>query len=34
MTARAVYKAFSRQMGGELKALDQLLGAEICRVIA
>lgn len=34
MTARAVYKAFSRQMGGEIKALDQLLGAEICRVIA
>lgn len=34
MTARAVYKAFSRQMGAETKALDQLLGAEICRVIA
>lgn len=34
MVARAIYKAFSRQMGGETKALDQLLGAEICRVIA
>lgn len=34
LVSRAVYRAFSRQMGGETKALDKLLGAEICRVIA
>lgn len=34
LTARSVYRAFSRQMGGETKALDSLLGPDICRVIA
>ena len=34
LVARSVYRAFSRQMGGETKTLDSLLGAEICRVIA
>ncbi len=34
LVARSIYRAFSHQMGGETKALDKLLGADICRVIA
>ncbi len=34
LVARSVYRHFSRQMAGETKALDRLLGAEVCRVIA
>ena len=34
MVARAFYKAFYRQMNGDTKALDGLLGAEVCRALA
>ncbi|NLD34074.1 MAG: hypothetical protein GX653_04110 [Clostridiales bacterium] len=34
LVARAFYKAFYRQMNGDTKALDKLLGAEVYRALA
>lgn len=34
LVAKSVYRQFSLQMGGETRALDRLLGAEICGVLA
>ncbi|MHC1786642.1 MAG: hypothetical protein AB9880_06255 [Christensenellales bacterium] len=34
LAARAFYEAFSKQMDGQTKELDRLLGAEICQTLA